>query len=245
MVCVPCHGRDRAERRLKITAGRKPGFLFTIYRTETLHIYIDETGDTGFKLDKGSSKIFAITLIIFKDPKEIEKTVKAIRNMEERIRYPEKAEWHFSKVKPTWRKEFLKALLPYDFEIRTVIMNKENIEGPKLTTDKRHFYNYTCKLVLQYSLHTFNEAKIVFDKCGNKEFYTEMRQYLRNKCNMDHNSIKSIKSKDSHKEIPLQIADMVAGAIGRRFTEKKDRDDYYNIIKSKVKDYFVFPDDIK
>lgn len=210
-----------------------------------MHIYIDETGDTGFKLAKGSSKIFAITLIIFKDPGEIEKTVKAIKKMEERIRFPQKAEWHFSKVKPAWRKEFLKTLLPYDFEIKTVIMNKKNIEGVKLSTDKRHFYNYTCKLVLQYSLHDFNEAKIVFDKCGNREFYTEMRQYFRKKCNMDHTSIKSIKSKDSHKEIPLQIADMVAGTIGRRFSGKKDRDEYYDLIKSKITDYFVFPDALK
>lgn len=210
-----------------------------------MHIYIDETGDTGFKLDKGSSQIFAITLVVFKEPFEIEKTVSAIRRMEKRIGFPEKAEWHFSKVKPTWRKEFLKTIEPFDFELLTVIMNKAEIDGPKLTNDKKLFYNYTCKLVLQYSMNKFNEAKIVFDKCGNRDFYTQMRQYIRDKCGIDHTRIKSITSKDSQKQIPLQIADMVAGAIGRRFSDKKDRNDYYDIIKSKIVNYFVFPDGLK
>ena len=38
---------------------------------------------------------------------------------------------------------------------------------------------------------------------------------------------------------------MVAGAIGRYFTEKKDRNDYYDIIKHKIVDLFKFPDDLR
>jgi hypothetical protein len=89
------------------------------------------------------------------------------------------------------------------------------------------------------------EAKVIFDKCGNRDFYTDMRHYLRNKCEMDHTKIKDILSRDSHKEIPLQIADMIAGAIGRQYSDKKDKESYFKIIKPRIENLFIFPDDLK
>jgi uncharacterized protein (DUF2164 family) len=210
-----------------------------------LHIYIDETGDTGFKLNKGSSSIFSITFIIFRDPKEIEKTVDAIRRMMEREKIPKKLEWHFSKVKSPWKILFLNTISNFNFEVRSVIMNKKNITGKQLTKSKSHFYNYTCRLLLQFRSDVFKDAKIIFDKCGNKEFYTKLRKYLRKECKLDNDKIQNIKSKDSKKEIPLQIVDMVAGAIGRSFSDKKDKNDYIRIIQSKISNKFVFPDDLK
>lgn len=37
-------------------------------------IFIDDSGDPGFKLDKGSSKVFVIACVIFDDGLEAEKT---------------------------------------------------------------------------------------------------------------------------------------------------------------------------
>ncbi len=33
-------------------------------------VFIDESGDTGLKIDKGSSKYFVIALVIFEDHEE-------------------------------------------------------------------------------------------------------------------------------------------------------------------------------
>ena len=92
-----------------------------------MHIYIDETGDTGFKLDRGSSYLFGISLVIFHDPKEIEKTVRAIKKLEKRIHFPANAEWKFTKTKSIWRKEFLRTIANFNFDIRTVVMVKNKI----------------------------------------------------------------------------------------------------------------------
>ncbi len=209
-----------------------------------MHIYIDETGDTGFKLDQGSSEIFSITLILFKNPKEIEKAVNAIKTLEKRLGFSKDTEWKFSKTAPKNRIEFLKTVCAFDFEIRAVVMIKKNITGHKLTTDKDKFYNYTCKLVLQY-VQYMKDAKIIFDRRGNKEFNTHLRQYLRNKCDLNHEIIKEIKSKDSQKEKPLQMVDMIAGAVGRSFKNKKDSQECMQIIKPKIANLFRFPDDLK
>lgn len=211
-----------------------------------MHIYIDETGDTGFKLQKGSSQIFSITMIIFHDPGEIEKICHAVGKLQKKYKFNKNQEWKFTKTSPARRIEFLKTISPFDFRIQSVVMMKKNITGKILTTNKNNFYNYTCKLVLQYALKNISNAKIIFDKCGNKEFYTSMRKYFRNKCGIDQSRIKEIKCKDSHKEIPLQIADMIAGSIGRKFNEKKsDRYEYFNIIQNRIDNLFVFPDDLE
>jgi len=44
-------------------------------------VFIDDSGDPGFKVEKGSSKIFVITMVIFKDNLEAEKTSVAIKEV--------------------------------------------------------------------------------------------------------------------------------------------------------------------
>ena len=208
-----------------------------------MHIYIDETGDTGFKLDKGSSEIFCISLLIFKENRHIEETVNAVKQLNKSLYFSDGVEWKFSKTKPDRRKMFLYAIKDCPFEIRAVGMNKKEITGRQLTTDKEKFYNYTCKLVLQYAQKDMNNAKVIFDKCGDREFYTNMRQYFR-KVGIDHTKIKEIKSLDSRKEIPLQVVDMIAGAIGRYHKDKGDRKEYLPIIRHRIVNMFLFPDDL-
>ena len=210
-----------------------------------MHIYIDETGDTGFKLKKGSSSIFCITLLIFHDNIEIEKMSKAIKRLQEKLHFHLNEEWKFSKTSPKNRLEFLHTISNFNFDVRAVVMIKKNIFGPKLTSDKDSFYNYACKLLLRYATYNMQEAKIIFDRRGNREFYNNLRQYLRTKCKMDHKKIKEIKSKDSRKEIPLQAVDMITGAIGRSFSDKWDSQDYIQIIRPKIRNLFRFPDDLK
>lgn len=210
-----------------------------------MHIYIDETGDTGFKLDKGSSHIFCITLLIFNDNKEIEKMAKAIKRLQEKLHFHSNDEWKFSKTASKFRLEFLQTINNFNFEVRAVVMIKKNITGPKLISDKDSLYNYTCKLLLRYAANNMKEAKVIFDRRGNREFYNNLRQYLRTKCKLDHDTIKEIKSKDSRKEIPLQVVDMIAGTIGRSFSNKRDSQEYIKIIRPKIRDLLRFPDDLK
>ena len=83
-----------------------------------MRIYIDETGDTGFKLSSGSSAIFCVTFLVFHDDKEIEKMVNAVKRLEERKNFHSRYEWKFNKSKHDLRIEFLTLINSFDFEIR-------------------------------------------------------------------------------------------------------------------------------
>ena len=90
---------------------------------------------------------------------------------------------------------------------------------PKPKSDSQTwFYNYTCKLVLQHELRNDNKnTKLIFDKKGPRDFYTKLRKYLTKVCELEEGNRPEIKSRDSKKDKPLQIVDMIAGAIGRSF----------------------------
>jgi len=45
---------------------------------------MDESGDAGFKFDKGSSNFFVIVAIIYDDSLEVEKTAVAIKSLKRR-----------------------------------------------------------------------------------------------------------------------------------------------------------------
>lgn len=56
-------------------------------------IFIDDSGDPGFKFDKGSSKIFVIVLIIFDDNLDAEETALKIKRLRQRFKKSERFEF--------------------------------------------------------------------------------------------------------------------------------------------------------
>jgi hypothetical protein len=61
-------------------------------------VFIDDSGDSGFKLDKGSSAFFVIALVIFDDELEAEKTAIAIKGLKRDLGFPDNLEFKFFRV---------------------------------------------------------------------------------------------------------------------------------------------------
>ena len=58
--------------------------------------FIDESGDSGFALGKGSSLIFGIACVIFNDELEAEKTAVAIKELRRKLKFSERVEFKFN-----------------------------------------------------------------------------------------------------------------------------------------------------
>jgi hypothetical protein len=67
-----------------------------INKTKTL-VFIDDSGDPGFKLGKGSSDFFIISAVIFDDTLEAEKTALAIKTLRRELGFSDKVEFKFNK----------------------------------------------------------------------------------------------------------------------------------------------------
>lgn len=205
-------------------------------------IFIDDSGDAGFKLDQGSSRFFIISLVIFDDELEAEKTAVAIKELKRELRFSESTEFKFYKSRKNVREKFLQKVTGFKFRVRSIVIDKSLIRSKELQGNKNSFYSYAIKMVLKCNGGTIEDAKIKIDGSGDRVFRKSFLSYLRKQLNSDEKKIiKSCKLVDSKENVLIQLADMIAGSIHRsRNPEKDDGKLYRNIIKQRIEDEWDF-----
>ncbi|MCK4554454.1 DUF3800 domain-containing protein [Candidatus Parcubacteria bacterium] len=154
-------------------------------------VFIDDSGDPGFKLNKGSTSHFIIAMVIFDDELEAEKTAVAIKELKREIGFREQTEFRFFKTRKDYRIKFLKTIAKFDFRIRCLIVDKSIIHSNELKNNKNSFYAYFIKEVLRNSNSTILNAKVRMDGSGNRIFRKNFFTYLRRELNSDNRKIMS------------------------------------------------------
>lgn len=190
-------------------------------------VFIDDSGDPGFRVDKGSSSVFVIALIIFDDNLEAEKTSLAIKELRRELKCSDQYEFKFNKTNRHFRTAFFDRINSFTFRIRAIVVNKKNIYSPYLTSNKESFYNHVIMQVLRHHKGSIKDAKLKFDKRGEQNIRNELRSYLSRELDNKVNHIFSdLKFVDSKQNTLIQLADMVAGCIGASYSNK-----YFNYLE--------------
>jgi hypothetical protein len=196
-------------------------------------VFLDESGDAGFKFGEGSSAFFVVTLVIIPDASSAESLDKTIANLRVKLKTPANYEFHFTATCSAWRTAFVKEINGLNFRYHSIVINKPALRGEGFRV-KESFYKFACKIVLQNAARELTNATVVLDGCGSREFQRELGSYLRRNINTPDApsiAIKKLKVQDSRKNNLLQLADMVCGAVARSFTNKKDARDYRRWLK--------------
>jgi hypothetical protein len=135
-------------------------------------VFIDESGDPGFKVQKGSTSAFTAALVAFESVEQARASQAAIESTAKRLRiFPE---FKFSKCRPEVRDAFFKAVSPYDFCVRAIMVRKERIYSTHLRTDKESFYSFFVKSMLRYDGGLLSKAQIIIDGSGDRVFRREI-----------------------------------------------------------------------
>jgi hypothetical protein len=140
-------------------------------------VLIDESGDAGFKIARGSSSHFVVAMVIFRDYTQAEETSTAIANAQVILRIPR--EFKFNKCCDAVRDRFFESVAPFDFTIRALVVDKAKIYNDHLRENKERFYNYFVKLLLHRDHGVLCGARIKIDGSGDREFKRELERYLR------------------------------------------------------------------
>lgn len=196
-------------------------------------VFIDESGDPGLKIEKGSSRFFSIALVVFEDNDEALACDQRIGLLKRELGWEERSEFHFKMNSDRVRKAFLQAVNPYNFFYYGIVINKDlNKLWGEGFKDKKSFYKYACSLVFQNAKDKLENSIVVIDESGNLDFKRQLAKYLRNKLNgKDRKLIKKLKMQRSCSNNLLQLADYVAGAINRSVqTNKKNAAEYRKLI---------------
>jgi hypothetical protein len=195
-------------------------------------VFIDESGDPGFKFDSGSTDYFIVTLVAFEDSEEALATDQRIQALKGELKFPAEFEFHFNKVKKAYREAFLSAVAGFNWFYFSIVINKRKLTGPGFKF-KESFYKYACGLVFENAKPYLDNATVVIDGSGSREFRRELGTYLRKRINDakgDSRFIGKIKVQDSQSNNLLQLADMVCGAVARHYGEKEDAGIYRRLI---------------
>lgn len=207
------------------------------------HIFLDESGDLGFR--KTSSKWFLFTIVLTNNHKKIEKVIKNIRKgLKKKYKIKELHAYHSNTVT---RHRMLKKLSELeDLKVLCIVLNKSRVYVD-LQNQKNYLYNYTANILLD-RLHNKSLIKIddpislyIDQKDTNKFIRENFEKYLKNNLVKRGNNGKiEIKIKPSHTEKCLQAVDFVSWAIFRKY-ERGDYE-YYEDIKDKIiEERLLFP----
>lgn len=194
-------------------------------------IFIDESGDSGLKIDKGSSRYFTVGLVLFEEDEEAISCDQRIQLLKREVGWRENDEFHFKNNSDKIRVAFLKAVSPYNFFYYGIVINKD---PKKLFGDgfknKSSFYKYACGLVFENAKEKMRDSTVIIDESGNLDFKNQLATYLRKRVNKNDKLIKKIKMQRSESNNLLQLADYVAGAINRSVKNEKKKSDAYRKI---------------
>ncbi|MDQ2786717.1 MAG: DUF3800 domain-containing protein [Chloroflexota bacterium] len=201
-----------------------------------MFVYLDESGDTGFKFKQKSSRYFVITLVVVEDPFFINEAVDKLRD---HLGYDYDPEFHFFSTKPEIREQFLFAIRDLDFVVRALVIDKQRLTSPQMRK-RETFYNSFVRLLLQHDNGTIDDAILVLDaSVKSKRIQGEMGTYLRRMLNSGGTQkISKISHHNSRNDNLIQATDMICGAIYARYNKEDDR--YYRIIRRRVQDLWEF-----
>jgi hypothetical protein len=194
-------------------------------------LFIDESGDPGLKIDRGSSRYFIVTLLAFEDHSEAQAAEERINLLRIEMGFNERFEFHFNKMKPSQRKQFLSAIAPYDFFYWGIVIDKTKLTGSGFHL-KESFYKYACGLVFENAKLRLSNTIVVIDESGNKDFGRQLKNYLSRRLKDDSGRclIRKLKTQDSKKSNLLQMADMIVSSLARACGEKRDAKDYRKLV---------------
>ena len=207
-------------------------------------VFLDDSGDPGFKIGKGSTPCFVIALVIFDDNLEAERCAVAIKELRRGLGLSDAYEFRFNGSSKEHRLAFLARVARFGFRVRAIVMDKARIYGVELRRSKESFYRYAIKTVLKYSFGRIRGARLKIDGHGDRTLRRELQAYLRRELKAKPGEppvIIDLKIVDSRENVLIQLADMVAGTLRRHAEgEKEDRDLYHAAIVRRLEDVWDF-----
>jgi len=205
-------------------------------------VFIDDSGDPGFKLEHGSSRIFLIACVIFDDELEAERTALAIKELRRKLKKSDTFEFKFNKTNREFRCTFLTHVRNFHFRVRAIVFEKSKITSREFRTSKQSLYNYAIKMVLKHNFGTIKNAKIRLDGHGDRTYKREVLRYLRKELNNRHHRVfQKLQFVDSKTNVLIQLTDMIAGAIHRQYLiDKSDAKEYIVLIKRRIENLWEF-----
>ncbi len=190
-------------------------------------IFIDESGDPGFKVNRGASRYFILSALVAENKEIIAK----ICNDPGLKKISSRGEMKFNKMNKHLVKEALTILSKYPIKIYILAIDKQNAFIP-MRYSQASIYECIFFLLLKncFSQNT-DFVEIRLDGLKNNKFVSGLKVALRRRFNLKVN----LRMANSRSDILIQFSDLIAGSVRRSYCkEKGDQLSYRSIIQKKI-----------
>ncbi len=183
--------------------------------------FVDESGDAGMALERGSSRYFTIAVVTFQAAEDALGCQRSIEALRHDLQMSERAEFHFHSDGHERRLALLDVLRRQQFQISSFTLNKASprLVGPGYQV-RESLYKNVCKMAMENCDELLTDAKVVIDGSGERLFRQQLQTYLRRSVmNSSGPSVASVSIKRSQSDPLLQVADYCAGVVNRHYME--------------------------
>jgi len=203
----------------------------------SIHIYLDESGDLGFS--SKSSKYFVVAALLPKDRLRIEKCITKVRKERLPNKYKKISELKYHNSDNIIRRRILQCISNTETGIAYAVLRKRQVHE-NLRNKPHILYNFLCGSLIgnifrKYHINT--KVNIIVDRSLTgikREAFDEYIGYraLMNKTEMFNPNYLEISHVDSSQEKCIQAVDFVVGAIARNY--EREESIFYDIIDKNV-----------
>ncbi len=145
-------------------------------------VFLDESGDTGLKLNAGSSQYFIVVMIVFEDHDEAQAADDRLTLLRRELGKSADFEFHFTENADRVRQAFFDAVVPYNFFYFGFVIDKAKLYGSEFHF-KESFYKYVCGLIFENAKPHLDNAIVKIDGSGDREFRRQLETYLKKRIN--------------------------------------------------------------
>lgn len=178
-----------------------------------MYVFVDDSGDPGFKFGQGSSNFLVIACCVFESAKDVSDASNFVKQLTNELNSGHGFELKFNKSSHDARLKFLNEVQKLHFFVRVMVVDK------RLVSNRKDFLLDMIVENLRDSSETIRGAKITIDGKKPKNISSEISRRLKSSINREFIIVQSIKFRDSKSDPLIQLADMVAGATRKSYED--------------------------
>jgi hypothetical protein len=194
---------------------------------------VDEAGQTGFKFAHGSSRLFAVTIVLTNEPQHIRDSLERVRRQ---LGLADGVEFKFHSTPHSYRLKLLEPAATWPLAVRVLSVDKTRLPPGFHRLKSWEFYAFVvAKLLNHLPVGELERTTLVLDEFGPPRLTLHLiREHLRQRQLWGEKAylIKRLTFRRSHSEGLIQVADMCGGAIYRWLAAGDET--YYRLIQDKA-----------
>lgn len=184
-------------------------------------VFVDDSGDCGFKFDGGSSTHLVIAACVFSSRTEIRRAIDMVHEARV-VRTPDgreflrNREFKYASAKDDHKDVFFNHVARARYHVRAIVLDKRLIRSSHLRDNPNDMKSYLIRQVLTHTLGTVRDAKLVIDGRDTRAFGMADRDYFMRVVNSKApGTLIDVEYADSRTNNLVQLADMTAGSLRR------------------------------